>query len=70
MKATGMYRFFIKKVLSRALDGLILTCEVKVYYEEGTPEDLKLVEDESYKKLWQDALEVCMISQKTLTPSR
>ena len=39
VQAVGIYRFRIDKVLSRALDGLILTCEVTCFHEEGSDID-------------------------------
>ena len=40
VKAVGIQRFKIERVLSRDLDGLILTCEVTCFHEEGSQQDL------------------------------
>jgi len=42
VQAMGQHRFRIDRVLHRALDGLILTCEVTNFYEEGSEIDIKL----------------------------
>ena len=42
VQAMGIHRFRIDRVLHRALDGLILTCEVTNFYEEGSDVDSKL----------------------------
>lgn len=39
VQAMGVHRFRIDRVLHRALDGLILTCEVTNFVEEGNEED-------------------------------
>ena len=39
VQAVGIYRFRIDKVLHRALDGLILTCEATCFHEEGSDID-------------------------------
>ena len=44
VKAVGIQRFKIERVLSRDLDGLILTCEVTCFHEEGSQRDLQLSE--------------------------
>ena len=44
VKAVGIQRFKIEKVISRDLDGLILTCEVTCFFEEGSPVDIQLSE--------------------------
>ena len=41
VQAVGTHRFRIDRVLHRALESLILTCEVTHFYEEGTEEDIK-----------------------------
>ena len=62
MQAVGVYRFRIEKVLHRALDGLILTCEVTCFHEEGSGIDSKLTEDEAFQTMWTDAIEFCKLS--------
>ena len=42
VQAMGIHRFRIDRVLHRALDGLILTCEVTNFYEAGSEDDLRL----------------------------
>ena len=70
VQAIGIYRFRIDKVVNRALDGLILTCEVTVFHEEGTERDLKLTESPTFQTMWTDAIEFCKLSQKSLVPHR
>ena len=48
VKAIGMYRFKINKVISRDLDGLIMTCEVTCFYEEGSQVDMQLTEGQAF----------------------
>ena len=48
VKAIGMYRFKINKVISRDLDGLIMTCEVTCFYEEGSQADQQLTEGQAF----------------------
>ena len=54
-----MHRFRIDRVLHRALDGLILTCEVSVFHEENTDADLQLSETPVFEQLKKDAIEFC-----------
>ena len=70
VQAIGIYRFRIDKVVNRALDGLILTCEVTTFHEEGTEADLKLTESPTFQTMWTDAIEFCKLSQKSLVPHR
>ena len=48
VKAVGIQRFKIERVLSRDLDGLILTCEVTCFHEEGSQTDLQLSEGQPF----------------------
>jgi len=70
VQAIGIHRFRIDKVVNRALDGLILTCEVTTFHEEGTDTDLKLTESPIFQTMWTDAIEFCKLSQKSLVPHR
>ena len=70
VQAVGIYRFRIDKVLTRALDGLILTCEVTCFHEEGSTIDQKLTEGNSFITTWTDAIEFCKLSQKSMVPHR
>ena len=70
VQAVGIYRFRIDKVLTRALDGLILTCEVTCFHEEGSNIDSKLTEGSAFQTMWTDAIEFCKLSQKSLVPHR
>ena len=70
MQALGIHRFRIDRVLHRALEGLILTCEVTNFIEEGSEIDEKLSESNLFKTLWTDAIEFCKICQKTYSSTR
>jgi len=41
VRAQGIRRFRIDRIIERALDGLILTCETTVFYEQGSASDVK-----------------------------
>ena len=60
----GIHRFRIDRVLHRALDGLILTCEVTNFFEEGSDIDKQLAETPKFKEMKDMAIEFCQISQK------
>jgi len=47
----GKHRFRIERVLHRALEGLILTCEVTVFHEEGSDLDVKLSQTPLFQQL-------------------
>jgi len=70
VQALGIHRFRIDRVLHRALDGLILTCEVTNFIEEGSDVDEKLSESTLFQTLWTDAIEFCKICQKTYSSTR
>ena len=64
MKAVGVKRFTIDRVLHRAVDGLILTAECSVYNEIGSDADEKLIKQgEKFKKLKQSAIKFCTLGQ-------
>jgi len=64
VQAIGIHRFRIERVLHRALDGLILTCEVTNFLEEGSEADLKAAESTLFTDLKAKALGFCQLSQK------
>ena len=66
----GVHRFRVDRVLHRALDGLILTCEVTNFYEEGSDIDVKLASSELFTQMKNNAIEFCRISQQAVTSSR
>lgn len=68
VRAMGMHRFRIDRVLHRALDGLILTCEVSIFHEEGTDEDIRLSETEEFEQIKKDAIEYCRASAALSPP--
>jgi len=70
VRAVGVVRFKIHRVLHRALDGLILTCDVTCFYEEGCDEDTRLAETPLFEQLSVDSMEMCRLSQKTFTTSK
>jgi len=51
VRAMGKHRFRIERVLHRALEGLILTCEVTVFHEEGSDLDVKLSQTPLFQQL-------------------
>ena len=58
----GIHRFRIDRVLHRALDGLILTCEVTNFYEEGSDVDTKLaLYSPVFTQMRDNAIEFCRI---------
>lgn len=60
-----MRRFRIDRITERALDGLILTCETTVFYEQGSVPDIKATQTAEYKQLKEHALEFLKMSQQT-----
>lgn len=63
-----MNRFRIDRVLHRALDGLILTCEVSVFHEEETDMDKRLSETPDFEQIKKDAIEFCRASAALASP--
>ena len=70
VQAVGIYRFRIDKVVERALDGLILTCEITSFHEAGTDTDIQLSEGNAFQTMWTDSIEFCKLAQKSLVPHR
>jgi hypothetical protein len=70
VKAQGIRRFRIDRIIERALDGLILTCETTVFYEQGSPSDVKATQTSHYKQLREQAMELCKLSQQTQVTHR
>ena len=68
VRAMGINRFRIERVIHRALEGLILTCEVTVFHEEGSEEDIRCSEILKYKELQRDAKTFCRVCASILTP--
>jgi ATP-dependent Lon protease len=70
VKAIGVKRFTIDRVLHRAVDGLILTAECSVFNEIGSDADEKLIKQgEKFKKLKQSAIKFCTLGQQIATTS-
>ena len=67
VQAMGVHRFRVDRVLHRALDGLILTCEVTNFYEDGSDIDVKLAGSELFTQMKNNAIEFCRISQQAVT---
>jgi hypothetical protein len=70
VKAQGLRRFRIDRIVERALDGLILTVEATVFYDVGSPQDIKVTQSAQYKQLKDLAMEYCKISQQTQVTHR
>ena len=64
VQAMGIHRFRIDRVLHRALDGLILTCEVTNFVEEGNEIDIKLGQTPLFTTMQLKGVEFCQLSQK------
>ena len=61
VQAMGVHRFRVDRVLHRALDGLILTCEVTNFYEDGSDEDTNLAKSELFTTMQNNAIEFCQV---------
>ena len=59
VQAMGIHRFRIDRVLHRALDGLILTCEVTNFIEEGSEIDQKLAQTPLFDEIKNKGIEFC-----------
>ena len=59
VQALGIHRFRIDRVLHRALDGLILTCEVTNFIEEGSEIDQKLAQTPLFDEIKNKGVEFC-----------
>ena len=70
VQAMGIHRFRIDRVLHRALDGLILTCEVTQFLEEGSDEDQKLAKTDLFTEMKDKAIEFCQVSEQVANASR
>ena len=70
VKAQGIRRFRIDRIIERALDGLILTCETTVFFEQGSATDVKATQTSDYKQMKEQALELCKLSQQTQVTHR
>lgn len=66
----GIHRFRVDRVLHRALDGLILTCEVTNFFEQGSDQDIKLANSDLFTTMKNNAVEFCKVSQQAATPGR
>jgi len=64
VQAMGIHRFRIDRVLHRALDGLILTCEVTNFFEEGSELDTKLAQTPLFHDIKEKGVQFCQISRK------
>ena len=64
VQAMGIHRFRIDRVLHRALDGLILTCEVTTFIEEGSEVDNKLALTPLFTEIKKKSIEFCSLSGK------
>jgi len=51
VKAKGLHRFRIERVVDRTLDGLLLTCESKIFYEKDSAVDKRNIDTQLYKSL-------------------
>lgn len=65
MQAVGTHRFRIERVLHRALDGLILTCEVTIFHEEGSEIDERLAKTPLFADMQKDAGTYCRICESS-----
>ena len=70
VSAMGIHRFRIDRVLHRALDGLILTCEVTNFIEEGSEMDAKLAQSPLFDEIKNKGIEFCQVSQKLTHTAR
>jgi hypothetical protein len=70
VKAVGRLRFHISRILHRALDGLIMTCEVQVFTETNSSADLELTKSEKFTNLKNQVLEYCKLGQTYVSPQK
>ena len=59
VKAIGRQRFQINRILHRALEGLIMTCECVVFNEVNSDVDKQLQKSEKFQTLKNAILEFC-----------
>jgi ATP-dependent Lon protease len=62
VKAKGLHRFRIERVVDRTLDGLLLTCEVKIFYEKNSSVDKKNADTQLYKSLMGQSQAFCKLA--------